>query len=113
MISMLVSGAHLMLSGLEARRSQCILQIATGWERGRLVKMLAGFAEISPASKHEWPETSHCVLQVLGNAKGVLAVGVSIAIFKNDFPPVAALGYAVTITGARPGIAERPYPAHC
>ena len=38
-------------------------------------------------------------VQVLGNAKGVLAVGISILIFKNAFSPVAALGYAVTIAG--------------
>lgn len=38
-------------------------------------------------------------LQVLGNAKGIVAAGISILIFRNPITSQGALGYAVTLLG--------------
>lgn len=43
--------------------------------------------------------TSPLTLQVLGNAKGAVAVVVSILIFKNPVTVMGMLGYGVTIAG--------------
>ncbi|XP_054782353.1 probable sugar phosphate/phosphate translocator At3g11320 [Prosopis cineraria] len=43
--------------------------------------------------------TSALTLQVLGNAKGAVAVVVSILIFKNPISTVGMLGYALTVIG--------------
>ena len=37
--------------------------------------------------------------QVLGNAKGVAAVAISIALFHNPFSALAAVGYFITLCG--------------
>jgi len=39
------------------------------------------------------------VLQVLGNAKGVVAAGVSILVFQNPATWQGAVGYAIAILG--------------
>jgi hypothetical protein len=39
------------------------------------------------------------VLQVLGNAKGVVAAGISILIFKNPVTLQGAVGYAIALFG--------------
>jgi hypothetical protein len=39
------------------------------------------------------------VLQVLGNAKGVVAAGISLAIFKNPVTVRGAVGYGITVIG--------------
>eukprot|EP01023_Acetabularia_acetabulum_P028367 TRINITY_DN26819_c0_g1_i4.p2 TRINITY_DN26819_c0_g1~~TRINITY_DN26819_c0_g1_i4.p2 ORF type:complete len:269 (+),score=46.35 TRINITY_DN26819_c0_g1_i4:122-928(+) len=38
-------------------------------------------------------------LQVLGNLKGVVAAGLSIAIFKNPITPMGLIGYSITMAG--------------
>lgn len=38
-------------------------------------------------------------LQVLGNAKGVVAAGVSVAVFRNTVTVQGCLGYAITVGG--------------
>ncbi|GBF98555.1 sugar phosphate phosphate translocator-like [Raphidocelis subcapitata] len=43
--------------------------------------------------------TSALTLQVLGNLKGVIAAGVSVALFRNAVTAKGMLGYAVTIAG--------------
>ena len=43
--------------------------------------------------------TSPLTLQVLGNAKGALAVVVSILLFKNPVSPMGMFGYSITIMG--------------
>lgn len=43
--------------------------------------------------------TCALTLQVLGNAKGVVAVGLSVAVFRNPVTFLSMLGYAVTICG--------------
>ncbi|RDX81122.1 putative sugar phosphate/phosphate translocator, partial [Mucuna pruriens] len=43
--------------------------------------------------------TSALTLQVLGNAKGAVAVVVSILIFKNPISMIGMLGYAITVIG--------------
>merc|ERR1712226_1817263 len=43
--------------------------------------------------------TSALTLQVLGNAKGVVAVAISILLFKNPVSYVALGGYAITVAG--------------
>ncbi|GLC44123.1 hypothetical protein PLESTB_000926600 [Pleodorina starrii] len=43
--------------------------------------------------------TSALTLQVLGNAKGVVAAAVSVAVFKNVVTGQGALGYAITVGG--------------
>lgn len=43
--------------------------------------------------------TSPLTLQVLGNAKGVIAVVVSILVFKNPVSVIGMFGYAMTISG--------------
>ncbi|KAF8394958.1 hypothetical protein HHK36_018897 [Tetracentron sinense] len=43
--------------------------------------------------------TSALTLQVLGNAKGAVAVVVSILIFKNPISVIGMFGYAITVTG--------------
>lgn len=43
--------------------------------------------------------TSPLTLQVLGNAKGAVAVVVSILLFKNPVSPIGMLGYSITIMG--------------
>ncbi|KAL1321604.1 hypothetical protein HN51_066455 [Arachis hypogaea] len=43
--------------------------------------------------------TSALTLQVLGNAKGAVAVVVSILIFKNPISVIGMMGYALTVTG--------------
>lgn len=43
--------------------------------------------------------TSALTLQVLGNAKGVVASAVSVALFKNPVTSTGALGYAITVAG--------------
>lgn len=43
--------------------------------------------------------TSPLTLQVLGNAKGAVAVVVSILIFRNPVTVVGMLGYGVTVAG--------------
>ena len=40
-----------------------------------------------------------CLFQVLGNAKGAVAVVVSILIFKNPVSVTGMLGYALTVVG--------------
>ena len=44
-------------------------------------------------------QVRHMCSQVLGNAKGVAAVVVSMALFQNPFSAPAALGYAITLAG--------------
>ncbi len=43
--------------------------------------------------------TSALTLQVLGNAKGVIAAGVSVLLFKNQLTSLGVLGYGVTVSG--------------
>lgn len=43
--------------------------------------------------------TSALTLQVLGNAKGVIAAGVSVLLFKNQLTSLGVLGYAITVCG--------------
>ncbi|KAF7845414.1 putative sugar phosphate/phosphate translocator [Senna tora] len=43
--------------------------------------------------------TSPLTLQVLGNAKGAVAVGVSILVFKNPVSVVGMMGYGLTVIG--------------
>ncbi|GLI58814.1 hypothetical protein VaNZ11_000580 [Volvox africanus] len=43
--------------------------------------------------------TSALTLQVLGNAKGVVAAAVSVAVFRNVVTGQGALGYAITVAG--------------
>lgn len=43
--------------------------------------------------------TSALTLQVLGNAKGVIAAGVSVLLFKNQLTPLGVLGYGITVCG--------------
>jgi hypothetical protein len=43
--------------------------------------------------------TSALTLQVLGNAKGVVAVALSVALFKNPVNILTVLGYAITVAG--------------
>lgn len=43
--------------------------------------------------------TSALTLQVLGNAKGAVAVAVSVAIFKNPLTVPSVVGYAITLAG--------------
>ncbi|KAG2445767.1 hypothetical protein HXX76_000371 [Chlamydomonas incerta] len=43
--------------------------------------------------------TSALTLQVLGNAKGVVAAGVSVAVFRNTVTVQGCLGYAITVAG--------------
>ena len=43
--------------------------------------------------------TSPLTLQVLGNAKGAVAVVVSIFLFRNPVSPVGMFGYSITIMG--------------
>ncbi|MED6196114.1 hypothetical protein PIB30_044241 [Stylosanthes scabra] len=43
--------------------------------------------------------TSALTLQVLGNAKGAVAVVVSILVFKNPISVIGMMGYALTVTG--------------
>lgn len=43
--------------------------------------------------------TSALTLQVLGNAKGVLAAGISVLIFKNSVSGLGMLGYGITVSG--------------
>ncbi|EFJ50855.1 plastidic phosphate translocator [Volvox carteri f. nagariensis] len=43
--------------------------------------------------------TSPLTLQVLGNAKGVVAAAVSVAVFRNVVTGQGALGYAITVAG--------------
>lgn len=43
--------------------------------------------------------TSALTLQVLGNAKGVIAAGVSVMVFRNQLTPLGVFGYVVTIGG--------------
>jgi hypothetical protein len=38
-------------------------------------------------------------LQVLGNMKGVIAAGISIALFKNPVTAKGMLGYLITVIG--------------
>ncbi len=45
------------------------------------------------------PSTTPVPVQVLGNAKGVVAAAVSVAVFKNIVTAQGALGYAVTVGG--------------
>ena len=40
-----------------------------------------------------------CWVQVLGNAKGVVAAGISILIFKNPVTLQGAVGYAIALFG--------------
>ena len=42
---------------------------------------------------------SHGLMQVLGNAKGVVAAFVSIALFKNPVSFVGCAGYLLTVAG--------------
>jgi hypothetical protein len=42
---------------------------------------------------------AHARLQVLGNMKGVIAAGVSVAIFKNTVTLKGMAGYAITVAG--------------
>lgn len=43
--------------------------------------------------------TSALTLQVLGNAKGVIAAGVSVLLFKNQLTSLGVLGYGITVCG--------------
>jgi multidrug transporter EmrE-like cation transporter len=43
--------------------------------------------------------TSPLTLQVLGNAKGAVAVVVSIFLFRNPVSPIGMFGYSITIMG--------------
>ena len=43
--------------------------------------------------------TSALTIQVLGNAKGVVAAIISVMIFKNEVTALGALGYAITVAG--------------
>lgn len=43
--------------------------------------------------------TSALTLQVLGNMKGVIAAGISIAMFKNPVTAKGMFGYAITVCG--------------
>jgi hypothetical protein len=43
--------------------------------------------------------TSALTLQVLGNMKGVIAAGISIAMFKNPVTAKGMIGYAITVGG--------------
>lgn len=43
--------------------------------------------------------TSALTLQVLGNAKSFVAVGLSVALFKNPVNILTVLGYAITVAG--------------
>lgn len=43
--------------------------------------------------------TSALTLQVLGNMKGVIAAGISIALFKNPVTAKGMLGYLITVCG--------------
>ncbi len=38
-------------------------------------------------------------MQVLGNMKGVIAAGISIALFRNPVTAKGMLGYAITVAG--------------
>lgn len=38
-------------------------------------------------------------MQVLGNAKGVVAAVISVAIFKNPVSTVGSIGYCITVGG--------------
>ena len=44
-------------------------------------------------------QTSALTLQVLGNAKGVLGAGISVALFKNSVTLTGCVGYVLTVGG--------------
>jgi hypothetical protein len=51
--------------------------------------------------------------QVLGNAKGVVAAAVSVAVFRNAVTAQGCLGYAITVAGAPTRLSGRAAPTLC